>query len=118
MNWLADVLKQIRDCGEDEPRCYQMMIRAVDLSEICDKHVPLAPAPSIARSAGDFYMGWWWRDAKRTLTVDIDKKCTSTLLMRDGAHSSLTERCDFEVLKSAVQNFFDGWKPRDAMEVP
>ena len=109
MNWLASVLRQINKCERPEAHRNLMMIRVIDLSEICDRFVPQAPEPSVACDL-EFRVWWIWRSRELVVGVAGDGVCTLSLV--DGEHRSRVEGPNFEQIKTSVRSFFEGWEPR------
>jgi len=112
MNWLGPVLKCINSRSE-QPELHRnvLMIRAVDLSEICDRFVPLAPEPMVTVRT-DFGVGWEWAARGRELMVLVNSTGSWALRLVDGERRQLLERPAFEELKTSVRSFFEGWEPQ------
>jgi len=122
MNWLGPVLKRINRSEHPEPHRIMLMIRAVDLSEICDRFVPLAPEPNVVGQVAhfnqsfatgtEFGIGWKWAARGRELIVIVTAARSWALRLVDGERRQLLERPAFEELKTSVRSFFEGWEPQ------
>ena len=125
MNWLGPVLRHLNSSERPEAHRNLLMIRAVDLSDICDRFVPLAPEPivttredflplapepTVTTPAG-FRIGWEWPTRGRQLMVLVNSEKSWVLLLVDGEHRELVERPAFKVLETSVRSFFEGWEP-------
>lgn len=111
MKWLGSVLKYIHSSGRPEAHRNLLMIRAVDLSEICDNFVPFAPPPAVIDGT-EFRVGWEWTSRERDLSVLINSESIWVLRLVDGGRRELIERPTIDDLKTAVRSFFEGWEPQ------
>ena len=113
MNWLAPTSRKIRSSGVGFLEADTMVLSLITLSNICKRHVPLAPEPQVeALEGGELHLSWYWVDKERVCTISVAPESPVTLTMTDSGRAQIIERPSYEQLKTAVCSFFDGWVPR------
>lgn len=109
MIWLAGVLREIAASGMPDYKGL-LMQHATDLSEICDRFVPTAPAPEVYAYNGVWCRVGWDENARRHLSLVLRTE-TGVVKLRmrhDGARSDV-DNPNHAVITSAVRSFFDKW---------
>lgn len=117
MNWLTEVSRQVRACGADRVRADQLVLSVITLSNICDRHVPHAPAPQVeyitdGEEKGSIDVSWYWQERQRSLSVIVDAEGKTSLTMLDDGRAIDVAPPSYDELRTAVTSFFDGWVPR------
>lgn len=110
MNWLQpltdSILAERRMPGEQRRT---LVLWATELSEICDRHVPRAPAPMLLLPGHLMQLVWTLND--RFFAVSVTPDSRAILAMNDPNGTHLQDDPSYTELRTHVRSLFEGWKP-------
>lgn len=110
MNWLPTLTQEIlarREVPGDQRRALALWV--TELSIICDKLVPLAPAPELEFSEQVMKVNWILND--RFFAIGVTPGMRLLLTMNDPNGTKREVDPTHQELKRYVLCLFEGWKP-------
>lgn len=109
MNWLHTLTQEIlarREVSGDQRRALALWV--TELSIICDKHVPEAPAPELEFAETVFKVNWILND--RFFAIGVTPGLRLLLTMNDPHGTKRDVDPTHQELKRYVLCLFEGWK--------